>query len=566
MSGAFSRLFEMPLPPGTQLNGIYEIDHRIGSGGMGEIYKGHTIATGDIVAIKMMRPELAENPSAFALFRREASALHQLHHDAIVRYYVFTIEPTLQRPYLTMEFVDGVSLSELLKRGRLEYEPARTLLQRIAVGLQAAHERGVVHRDVSPENIIIPADDLARAKIIDFGIARSTRSDADGTIIGSGFAGKYSYVSPEQLGLFGGQVTPKSDIYSLGLVMAEVLTGRPIDMSGSQLDIIEKRRKVPDLGTIDPRFRPLLERMLQPDPTDRPDSMAAIAAWPIGASKDPAASKSAAEAQRPPLKRTAAQVKPIHSKLLAWVGALAVVLSAAAAGGFYYIGQIGRLSSLESPPNPSPPPKREREDRVRRYIEGFNGGDCFFAVPVAIGDNAAVIEGFADSPGPFESFDADFRRINGFEASVGVRQVTHAQCPAVAFLDRTRNEHARPPHLLIENTNLRAGDTLSGSIEGYGDRLVELLQVSEDGLVDNLTAHLRSGAGAKPFAIAMPSWHGGAGAQPQLLIAVTSVKELDSLRPKHPTSASELFPLVLGEATRTDQVLGVTARYLKIDK
>src|SRR5215210_4168924 len=84
--------------PGTQLNGIYEIERPIAAGGMGEVYKGHAIQTGDIVAIKMMLPELAENESALALFRKEASALHNIHHDAIVRYYVLSVYPTLHRP------------------------------------------------------------------------------------------------------------------------------------------------------------------------------------------------------------------------------------------------------------------------------------------------------------------------------------------------------------------------------------------------------------------------------------------------------------------------------------
>src|SRR5262249_21975920 len=125
-----------------------------------------------------------------------------------------------------------------------------------------------------------------RAKIIDFGIARSTRLD-DKTIIGSGFAGKDNYVSPEQVGLYGGEVTAKSDIYSLGLLLFQALTGQKLDMGGSQLQLVGKRRRVPDLGGIDLRIRPLLERMLQPDPANRPATMAEIADW-RGASRPPA--------------------------------------------------------------------------------------------------------------------------------------------------------------------------------------------------------------------------------------------------------------------------------------
>jgi len=214
-------------------------------------------------------PDLAQNDAALALFRKEASALHNLHHPVIVRYYVFAIDPDLRRPYLAMEFVEGQSLSELLRHGPLTLEATGLLMRRVATGLQAAHEHGIIHRDVSPDNIIIPLGDVGRARIIDFGIARSTRP-GDGTIIDGGFAGKYNYVSPEQIGLFGGEVSGKSDIYSLGLVLIETLTGQAIDMGGSQAAIVEKRRKLPDLGAIDLRIKPLLARMLQPDPAIGP--------------------------------------------------------------------------------------------------------------------------------------------------------------------------------------------------------------------------------------------------------------------------------------------------------
>ena len=97
--------------------------------------------------------------------------------------------------------------------------------------------------------------------------------------MGGSFAGKYNYVSPEQLGLFGGDVTPKSDIYSLALVMAAALRGKPLDMSGSQVDVIEKRRTVPNLAGVPKQFHPVLTAMLQPDPAARPENMAAVRDW-----------------------------------------------------------------------------------------------------------------------------------------------------------------------------------------------------------------------------------------------------------------------------------------------
>jgi serine/threonine protein kinase len=262
---------------GVRLNGISEIGSLIAQGGMGEVYRGFNILTNDPVAIKMILPELANDPDTFELFRREASTLYHLQHEAIVRYFVFSVDPELRRAYLAMEYVDGPSLGKRLSKGSLSVGDVGILQRRLAGALDAAHRAGVIHRDISPDNVILPGDDPRRAKIIDFGIARSLQ--ADRTLLGGGFAGKYNYVSPEQLGLAGGEVGPKSDIYSLGLVLAGALRGRPLDMGGSQVEVVEKRRRVPDLSDIDATMRPLIAAMLDPSPAKRPDSMAAVADW-----------------------------------------------------------------------------------------------------------------------------------------------------------------------------------------------------------------------------------------------------------------------------------------------
>ncbi len=261
---------------GTQLSGIYELDERIAFGGMGEVYRGHNIQTGDHVAIKIVLPEFARDQTILSLFRKEASILNHLSHDAVVRYHVFTIDPGIGRPYLAMEFVDGQSLFDIMRRGPMPTEDVRKLCHRLASGLSAVHQAGAIHRDLSPDNIILPGGRVDRAKIIDFGIARSATVGGE-TLIGGKFAGKYNYVSPEQLGLYSGDVSEQSDIYSLGLVLAAALRGKPIDMGGSQYEIVEKRRTVPDLSDIDADFRGIVEAMLQPDPQERPISMADIA-------------------------------------------------------------------------------------------------------------------------------------------------------------------------------------------------------------------------------------------------------------------------------------------------
>ena len=277
--------------PGTQLNGIYEIDELIASGGMGEVYRGHNIRNKTSVAIKIILPEFANDETVLSLFVRESDTLNHLSHDAIVRYHLFGVDPVIERPYLSMEFVDGTALGDCLKEKPLEVIEVKKLLIRVCEGLAAAHAAGVIHRDLSPDNVILPGGKVKKAKIIDFGIAKSTAS-GHATLLGGKFAGKYNFVSPEQLGRFEGVVTERSDIYSLGLVAVAALRGKPLDMSGSHVEVIEKRSEVPDLDGIDQSIRPLLEAMLQPDPADRPETMEAIVSW-LQAMPEPGASPAA---------------------------------------------------------------------------------------------------------------------------------------------------------------------------------------------------------------------------------------------------------------------------------
>jgi serine/threonine protein kinase len=533
---------------GTRLNGIYEIDQPIAAGGMGEVYKGHVIETGDPVAIKLMLPELAENQAAMTLFRKEASALHHVHHDAIVRYYVFTVEPVLRRPYLAFEFVDGRTLSNILHEGGpLTFEAARTLLHRLASGLQAAHDHNIVHRDMSPDNVMIPYSDVARAKIIDFGIARSNQH---GTVIGSGFAGKFSYVSPEQLGLFGGDVTPKSDIYSLGLVTVETLTGQPLDMGGSHLDVIEKRRKVPDLGAIDMRIRPLLERMLQPDPEQRPDSMAAVASWALGAVPSGRNRRESSDSTPRPKKAGARRWRRLAAAFL--------LLAACGGAGFYF------LPSLIAPPDPI----KRNVVSISRYVEQYNGGNCFFVAPVpgAVAESAAVIEGLGSAEKPFVDFDKDFQRVMHFAATIDVRLVTEKQCPAIAFLAALRGERAHAPHLDIDQDSLRSSELLTGAVDHYGRSNVDLILVTDTGKAWNVSNMLRLGTDAKTFSIPMQRFAAAAGRQPQLLIAVAGPSPINAIAPGQSADGELAFARLQSDAGRLDGSLSVIARYFTLER
>ncbi len=578
--------------PGTRLNGIYEIDQMIGAGGMGEVYKCHEIQTGAAVAIKMLLPEMAENEAALALFRREAAALHHLPHEAIVRYFVFSVEPVLQRPYLAMEFVDGRSLSDILADGPLTFEALLKLMRRIASGLQAAHERGIIHRDVSPDNIIVPLGDVTRAKIIDFGIARSTRL-GDKTIIGSGFAGKDNYVSPEQVGLFGSDVTAKSDIYSLGLLLFYALTGQKLDMGGSQFQLVEKRRRVPDLGGVDMRIRPLLERMLQPDPANRPETMAEIASWRIASSAsrgfDPLepVELSAFRPERHMVPRP-------NRRSLWWILAAAILAAVVGEGGYAFytlvwsspdvvnpppLPEFGQTSHAALPePKASPPLPAQRPtapmpstgdaagrtDRIRRYVEQYKGGDCFFILPVAISSSAAVIEGFGASAAPFDALDKAFKRDMGFEASIGARLVTQAQCPAIKFLSQLGDNQTRAPRININSIEVKNGETLDGTIENFANRVVELLLVSDSGEVQNLSYLLKPGTDSLSFSIGVQRSGGGDG--PQLVLAVTTPQVLDSLRQPKPMAADTFFLQAISEAQRNNVAIATAARYFRLKK
>ena len=159
-----------------------------------------------------------------------------------------------------------------------------------------------------------------------------------------------------------------------------------------------------------------------------------------------------------------------------------------------------------------------RADRVRRYVEQYNGGDCFFILPVAISSNAAVIEGFGASTAPFEALDRAFKRDLGFEASIGVRQVTQAQCPAIKFLGQLGGNQARAPRINLDSVDVKNGETLSGTIENFANRVVELLLVSDSGEVRNLSYLLKPGTDSLSFSIGMQRNGGGDG--PQLVMAV----------------------------------------------
>ncbi|MDO7843821.1 serine/threonine-protein kinase [Sphingomonas immobilis] len=260
---------------GDVLNHIFEVKRFIARGGMGEVFEGSNVNSDERVAIKVMLPALAADPNVISMFRKEARTLTKLQHEALVQYRVLAQEPQLGVLYIVTEYIDGSNLADVL--GQVAPTPAEltALLRRLASGLRAAHQLGAIHRDISPDNVLLEDGKLARAKIIDFGIAKDL-DPGTATIVGDGFAGKLNYVAPEQLGDFGRTIGPWTDVYSLALVILAISLGRNVQMGGSLVDAVDKRRAGVDISGAPEEIRPVLELMLKPNPADRLASMDAV--------------------------------------------------------------------------------------------------------------------------------------------------------------------------------------------------------------------------------------------------------------------------------------------------
>ena len=229
----------MTIQAGMTLGGRYRLDERIAGGGMGEVWRGTDQVLGRTVAVKVLLPSLLNEPGFAERFRGEARTMATVNHPGIVDVYDYGSDDAVGA-YLVMEYVEGEALSNTLSKvGRLT--PARTmdLVAQAAEALQAAHDRGVVHRDVKPANLLVRPD--GRLVLTDFGIARSAmvgQLTAVGSVLGTA-----SYISPEQAS--GGVATPLSDVYALGVVAYQCLSGRrPFD-GDNPLSIAMKVSLVP---------------------------------------------------------------------------------------------------------------------------------------------------------------------------------------------------------------------------------------------------------------------------------------------------------------------------------
>ncbi len=252
----------------TTVNGRYRIDARIGDGGMAEVYLGHDLLLNRPVAVKMLREQFARDASVRLRFEREAQAAANFSHPHIVE--VYDVGEHGTAPYIVMEYVKGETLKQVIdEEGPFDPDDVSALLEQIGAALDYAHARGVVHRDVKPQNILVDSNGLA--KVADFGIAKAI-TDSNLTETGTGI-GTVHYLSPEQAN--GLMATPSSDVYSLGIVAFEMLTqALPFDAeSPVAVAVAHTRDEPPRPSTIEPTITGAVDaivlKALEKDPTRR---------------------------------------------------------------------------------------------------------------------------------------------------------------------------------------------------------------------------------------------------------------------------------------------------------
>jgi hypothetical protein len=349
--------------PGTILAERYRIVGLLGKGGMGEVYRADDLKLAQPVALKFLPDHLLSDSAALGRFHREVRVARQVSHRNVCR--VYDIGEIDGRHFLSMEYIKGEELSSLLRRiGRLPQDKALQLARQICAGLAAAHDVGFIHRDLKPANIMIDGD--GNARILDFGLGGLADEFADEEVR----AGTPAYMSPEQIE--GREQTLQSDIYSLGLVLYELFTGKRAFEAPSLNELIKLRRSdtAPPTPTslvkdLDPLIERIIARCIKKDPDQRPSSALQVAAALPGG--DPLAAALAAGETPSPEMVAAAPMEGALKPIVA-IGLFAgFLLLLAASCWLTKYSVVYRLTPL----NQSPEVLRARAHDVIRKL-GYN--------------------------------------------------------------------------------------------------------------------------------------------------------------------------------------------------
>ena len=261
---------------GKRLDGRYLLEGLIGVGGMANVYRALDLKENRVVAVKILRPEFMENAELVQRFKNESKAISILDHPHIVKVYDVSVSDKIQ--YIVMEYIDGITLKEYLNQrgGPLTWKEAVHFITQILETLDHAHSKGVVHRDIKPQNIMLLAD--GSIKVMDFGIARFSRAESQ--VVSEKAIGSVHYISPEQAR---GEVTDaRTDIYSVGVMLYEMLAGRLPFTSDSAVSVAIKQisdNPIP-LGEVAPQvpegLQAITARAMAKDPADRYPSARAM--------------------------------------------------------------------------------------------------------------------------------------------------------------------------------------------------------------------------------------------------------------------------------------------------
>ena len=259
---------------GKKLDGRYLIESLIGVGGMANVYKGRDVRTNNAIAVKVLKEEFLGNEELVRRFKNESKAISILDHPNIVKVYDVSVTDQLQ--YIVMEYIDGITLKEYLKQrgGALTWKEVVHFATQVLGALDHAHSKGIVHRDVKPQNIMLQAD--GSIKMMDFGIARFSRAQSQ--TVSDKAIGSVHYISPEQAK--GDRTDARTDIYSVGVMLYEMLSGSlPFDGSGTvSIAIMQISEKPKPLAQVAPNvpegLRQITEKAMEKDPDDRYQSAA----------------------------------------------------------------------------------------------------------------------------------------------------------------------------------------------------------------------------------------------------------------------------------------------------
>ncbi len=331
--------------PGLLLAGRYRVVALLGKGGMGEVYRADDLTLGQSVALKFLPRHLVDDADRLARFRGEVRIARQISHPNVCR--VYDIADHDGQSFLTMEYVDGEDLSTLLKKvGRLPEERGVEIARQLCLGIAAAHDREVLHRDLKPANVML--DGRGQVRVLDFGLAAAAKDVADAR------SGTPLYQSPEQIK--GQEVTVRSDIYALGLVLYELFTGRR-PFHGSSRDS-EPSKPSSHVSNLNPAVERVILKCLEADPAKRPGSAYEVLAGLPGG--DPlAAALAAGETPSPKLVADAPVEGSLHP-------AVAGVLLAVAVVGLLAEGWLGdRFRAYRHVPLPKPD---VMEDKARTLV------------------------------------------------------------------------------------------------------------------------------------------------------------------------------------------------------